>query len=73
MKTILMFCFGKFYFLLAIGDVLEQNHFWFPDFGLFGRQFYPPDIGQYWNIFTFNVNIHTAKKFTHHIGQVNHV
>ena len=43
MKTT-VFCFGKFYFLLAGGDMLEQNRFQCPGFGLIGRQYYthPP-------------------------------
>ena len=37
-----MFCFGKFHFPLAVGDMLEQKCFWYPGFGLFGRQYYHP-------------------------------
>ena len=40
-----MYCFGKFYFLLAIGDMLAQKRFRYPGFGLLGTQYKLPDIG----------------------------
>ena len=35
-------CFDKFCFLLAVGDMVEQKHFQYSWFGIFGRQYYPP-------------------------------
>ena len=40
MKTA-VFCFGKFHFLLVVGDMLKQKRFHYTGFGLFGRQYNP--------------------------------
>ena len=40
-----MFCFGKFQFLLAVGDTLEQECFHYSGYSLSGKQYYTPDNG----------------------------
>ena len=58
MKTA-MFCFGKFYFLLVVGDMLEQKHFRYPEFRLFGRHYKPPTISADIEIFLHSISIST--------------
>ena len=53
-----MFCFGKFHFLLAVGDMLEQKRFQYPRFGLFRRQYKPPILGDI-EIFLDSLSIST--------------
>ena len=65
MKTV-VFCFGKVHSLLAVWDMLKQKCFRDPRFGLFKRQYHSPNIGRYLNIFTFNIDMHTTKRFTHY-------
>ena len=50
-----MFCFGKFRFLLVVGDMLKQKHFRYPRISLSGRQYYRADI----EIFLYSISIST--------------
>ena len=63
---IAMFCFGKFYFLLVVqGMCQNKNMFGVPDSVYLVDNITPPNIGQYWNIFTYNIDTHKTKWFTH--------
>ena len=39
MKTVRI-CYGKFHFLLVVGDIVEKNLFAYSGLGQFGRQYY---------------------------------